>query len=136
VGYAQYEVRGVRGAWWSSLGRANTPPIATSVRWVAEHAAPGEVVATENEGAVYLYTGHQAVPIIALTPGQYLREPTARENAMAGLAPILDAYPVRSVVVTTGKAEEAARYLAAAAPHRLTLREVLPGGAVFTVLPQ
>jgi hypothetical protein len=43
---------------------------------------------------------------------------------------------VRSVVVTTGKAEEAARYLAAAAPHRLTLREVLPGGAVFTVLPQ
>ncbi|HTK49394.1 MAG TPA: hypothetical protein VL328_15555 [Gemmatimonadaceae bacterium] len=136
VGYAQYEVRGVRGAWWSSLGRANTPRIATSVRWVAEHAAPGEVVATENEGAVYLYTGHQAVPIIALTPGQYLREPTARENAMAGLAPILDAYPVRSVVVTPGKAEDAARVLAATAPSRLRLREELDGGAVFTVLPR
>jgi hypothetical protein len=136
TGYALYEVRAVRGAWWSSIGRANTPRIATTVRWVAAHAAPGEVVATENEAAVYLYTGRQAVPIVALTPGQYLREPSPRENALAGLAPVLDAYPVRSVVVTTGKAEEAARYLAAAAPHRLTLREVLPGGAVFTVLPQ
>ena len=135
VGYARYEVRGVRGAWWSSLGRANTPRIATSVRWVAAHAAAGEVVATENEGAVYLYTGHQAVPIIALTPGQYLREPSPRENALAGLAPVLDAYPVRSVVVTTGKAEEAARYLATATPHRLQLREEFAGGAVFTVLP-
>jgi hypothetical protein len=136
VGYALYEVRGVRGAWWSSLGRANTPRIAASVRWVAAHAAAGEVVATENEGAVYLYTGHQAVPIIALTPGQYLREPSPRENALSGLAPVLDAYPVRSVVVTNGKAEEAARYLATAPAHRLALRQEFPGGAVFTVLPQ
>jgi hypothetical protein len=136
AGYALYEVRGVRGAWWSSLGRANTPRIATSVRWVAAHAAAGEVVATENEGAVYLYTGHQAVPIIALTPGQYLREPSARANALAGLAPVLDAYPVRSVVVTTGKAEEAARYLATTGSPRLRLREGFPGGAAFTVLPQ
>jgi hypothetical protein len=136
AGYARYEVRGVRGAWWSSLGRANTPRIATSVRWVAAHAAPGDVVATENEGAVYLYTGHQAVPVIALTPGQYLREPSPRENALNGLAPVLEAYPVRSVVVTHGKAEEAARFLAAAAPNRLKLREELPDGAVFTVLPQ
>jgi hypothetical protein len=136
VGYARYEVRGVRGEWWSSLARANTPRIAATVRWVAANAAPGEVVATENEGAVFLYTGHQAVPIVPLTPGGYLHDPTPEENATRGLAPVLDAYPVHTVVVTAGAAYDAARRLATSDHPRLVLREEFPGGAAFTVVPR
>jgi hypothetical protein len=136
TGYAAYEVRGFRGAWWSSIGRANTPRIATSVRWVAANTAPDEVVAVENEGAVYLYTGRQALPIITLTPAQYLRDYSAQENAQEGLLPILDAYPVRTVVVGTGKAYDAARFLASASPTRLVLREQFAGGAAFTATPR
>jgi hypothetical protein len=136
VGYARYEVRGVRGEWWSSLARANTPRIAATVRWVAANAAPGEVVASENEGAVFLYTGHQAVPIVPLTPGGYLRDATPAENATHGLAPVLDAYRVRTVVVTAGAAYDAARQLASAPHPRLVLREEFPGGAAFTVVPR
>jgi hypothetical protein len=43
VGYAAYELRGIRGRWWSSIPRANTPRIATAVRWVGANTAPDEL---------------------------------------------------------------------------------------------
>jgi hypothetical protein len=133
AGYSAYEMRGIRGRWWSSIPRANTPRIATAVRWIAANTAPDELVATDYEGAVYLYTGRQALPIITLTPAQYLREYSPRENAMEGLLPVLEAYPVRTVVAGAGKAYDAAQYLATRAPARLRLREQVDGGGVFTV---
>ena len=136
IGYAAYETRGIRGRWWSSIPRANTPRIAMAVRWVAANTAPDELVATENEGAVYLYTGRQALPIITLTPAQYLRDYSPRENALEGLLPVLDAYPVRTVVAGAGKAYDAAQFLASQSPARLVPRERLDGGAVFTAIPQ
>ena len=129
-------MRGIRGQWWSSIPRANTPRIATAVRWVAGRTAPDEVVATDYEGAVYLYTGRKALPIITLTPAQYLRDYSASENAMEGLLPILDAYPVRTVVAGAGKAHDAARFLATQSPARLVLREQFDGGAAFTATPR
>jgi hypothetical protein len=136
VGYGKYELRGIRGAWWSSIGRANAPRLATTVQWVATHTAPDEVVASEYEGAVWLYTGRRALPIIPLTPAQYLRDYSAKENVREGLEPLLDAYPVRTVVVGTGKAYEAATFLSTKQPHRLQLRERFAGGAAFTVTPR
>jgi hypothetical protein len=133
VGYAAYEMRAIRGHWWSSIPRANTPRIATAVRWVAANTAPDELVATDYEGAVYLYTGRQALPIITLTPAQYLRDYSPRENATAGLLPVLDAYPVRTVVAGAGKAYDAAEFLATQAPARLHLREQVDGAGIFTV---
>ena len=103
------------------------------VRWVAANTAPDELVATDYEGAVYLYTGRQALPIITLTPAQYLRDYTPRENANEGLLPILDAYPVRTVVAGAGRAYDAAQYVAAQSPGRLVPRERFDGGGAFTV---
>ena len=136
AGYGAYELRGIRGAWWSSLARANAPRMATTVQWVATHTAPGEIVATEYEGAVWLYTGRQALPIIPLTPAQYLRDYSPKENAQEGLEPLLDAYPVRTVVVGTGNAYDAAAFLSTQRPNRLQLRERFAGGAAFTVTPR
>ena len=133
VGYAAYELRGIRGHWWSSIPRANTPRIASAVRAVAANTAPGELVATDYEGAVYLYTGRPALPIITLTPAQYLRNYSPRENAIEGLVPVLDAYPVRTVVAGAGKSLEAAQFVAMQFPNRLRLREHVDGGGIFTV---
>ena len=133
VGYGAYELRGFRGAWWSSLGRANAPRLATTVQWVADHTAPDELVASEYEGAVWLYTGRQALPIIPLTPAQYLRDYSAKEIVREGLVPVLDAYPVRTVVAGAGNAYDAAALLSSEQPTRLQLRERFAGGAAFTV---
>jgi hypothetical protein len=136
IGYGAYEVRAVRGEWWSSIARANTRRIVSLVRWTSARTRPGDVVATDDEGAVYLYTGRQAVPVFSFTAAHYLREPTIAEEAREGILPILAAYPVTTVVAGTRKTLDVARRLTLFPAPRLALQEEFPGGVAFTVLPQ
>jgi hypothetical protein len=134
AGYAAYEFRGARGAWWSSIARANTRRIAPAVQWTLGNTAPGDVVAAEDEGAIYLYTGRRAVPVFSFTTAQYLRDYSAAENATEGLGPILSAYPVRTVVVGSRKTVDAADYLVNSPTPRLALRAEFSNGVAYTVL--
>lgn len=136
VGYAAYEVRGVRGAWWASIARANSQRIAPAVGWVMEHTGPDDLLAAEDEGAIYLYTGRRAVPVFSFTTSQYLRDHSAAENATEGLAPILNAYPVRTVIVGSRKTVDAADHLVGLPHPLLALRADFPGGVAYTVLPK
>ncbi len=133
IGYGLYEVRGVRGAWWSSVARANTQRIVAAAEWIAANTAPDDLIAAEDEGAVYLYTGRRAVPVLSFTTAQYLRNYSAEENAADGLGPILAAYPVSTVVVGTRKTVETADYLVNARPPWLALRADFPGGVAYGV---
>ena len=136
VGYAGYEARGVRGSWWSSIARASTRRIAPAVQWVVANTAPDDVLAAEDEGAIYLYTGRRAVPVFSFTTAQYLRDHSAAENATAGLRPILSAYRVTTVIVGSRKTVAAADFLTTSPTPRLALRADFPGGVAYTVLPQ
>jgi hypothetical protein len=136
LGYGAYELRGVRGSWWSSIARANTARIAPAVQWARENTAAGDVLAAEDEGAIYLYTGRTAVPVFSFTTAQYLRDHSAAENATEGLGPILSSYPVRTVIVGSRKTVDAADYLVNSPIPRLALRAEFAGGVAYTVLPK
>lgn len=136
VGYGSYELRGARGSWWSSIARANTRRIAPAVQWTLANTAPNEVLAAEDEGAIYLYTGRASVPVFSFTTAQYLRDHSAAENAAEGLGPILSAYPVHTVVVGSRKTVDAADFLVNSPTPRLALRADFPGGVAYTVLPK
>ena len=136
VGYGAYEVRGLRGAWWSSIARANSQRIVPAVRWAVANTALDDVLAAEDEGAIYLYTGRRAVPVFSFTTAQYLRDHSAADNAIEGLGPILAAYPVRTVIVGSRKTVDAADHLVNSATPRLAFRADFPGGVAYTVLPQ
>jgi hypothetical protein len=134
VGYGAYEVRGFRGHWWSSVARGSTMRIVGAVQWTLGHTAPSDVVAADDDGAVFLYTGRRTVPVRSFTTGQYL---TGRPSGPSeGISPILDAYPVRAVVVGTAGSYEAAASLAVPPRPRLSSGQEYPGGAAFTVLPR
>jgi hypothetical protein len=134
VGYAAYESRGIRGSWWSSIARANTARIAPAVQWALENTAPSDVLAAEDEGAMYLYTGRRAVPVFSFTTAQYLRDHAAAQNAAEGLAPILAAYPVSTVIVGSRKTVDAADHLVTSPTPPLALRADFPGGVAYSVL--
>jgi hypothetical protein len=136
VGYAAYEWRAVRGRWWGSVSRAATRRIDPAIRWTLANTAPGDVIASEDEGALYLYTGRQSVPILSFTTAHYLRERTGAQEAAEGLLPVLAAYPVRVVLVGTDAALATARTLTMPPAPRLALRDQFRGGVAFTVLPQ
>jgi hypothetical protein len=136
IGYGAYELRGARGAWWSSIARTNTQRIVPAVQWAVANTAPGDVLAAEDEGAIYLYAGRTTVPVFSFTTAQYLRDHSAAENATEGLGPILAAYPVRTVVVGSRKTVDAADFLVNSPTPRLALRADFPGGVAYTVLPK
>ena len=136
VGYAAYEVRAVKGRWWSAIPRNAAPHIAFAVEWAQARTAPGDIIATEDEGPVYLYAGRRTVPVRALTTRQYLEDASAEENAADGLLPVLAAYPVRAVIVYTRAGFDVARYLSDRPQPLLAPQGAYPGGAAFTVLPR
>ncbi|MBA3671277.1 MAG: hypothetical protein H0W68_04560 [Gemmatimonadaceae bacterium] len=136
IGYAAYEVRGVRGRWWRSIAAAESPRISAGIEWAAANALPGEVLASESEGATYLYTGHATLPIVSFTTERYLRVRPVQREAADGLGPVLDAYPVRTVLVGTPRTLDIARVLTTGPRPRLAPRAAFRDGAAFTVLPR
>jgi hypothetical protein len=134
VGYASYETRAIRGRWWSSIPRAAAPHIGFAVQWTKSRTAPGDVIATEDDGAVFLYTGRRTVPVRPLTAAQYLEDSTPEQDAASGLLPILAAYPVRTVIVHTSDRYLTAMHLASLPRPRLAAPAITSGGAAFSVL--
>ena len=136
VGYALYEVRAARGRWWTSISRAASRRIEPVVAWTRANTTPTDVVAADDEGAVYLYTGRRAVPVASFTTDHYLADRTAATEATEGLEPLLAEFPLRAVLVGSRKTFDAAQYLASRPSPVLVPREQFDGGAAFTVLPR
>ena len=135
VGYASYEVRGIRGRWWSSIPRAAVDHITFAVAWTRANTASGDIVSTEDEGSVFLYTGRRTIPVRTFTVDQYLGDPTPEQEARTGLVPLLAAYPARAVLVSTQPSRAAAQFLAGGPDPRLVAQGEYPGGAAYIVLP-
>ena len=136
VGYALYEVRAVRGQWWASISRAGDRRIASAVAWTRANTAIGDVVAADDEGAIYLYTGRLAVPVASFTTDHYLGNRSAVLEASEGLEPLLAAFPLRTVLVGSKRTFDVTQYLASRPSPLVALRERFDGGAAYTVLPR
>jgi hypothetical protein len=136
VGYAAYELRAARGGWWASISRAGDKRIGAALDWTRANTAPSDVVAADDEGAVFLYTGRKAVPVASFTTAHYLRARSAELEAREGLEPLLAAYPVRAVLVGSRATFDAAEYLTTRPHPLLAPRGQFDGGAAFTVLPR
>ena len=134
VGYAEYEVRAARGKWWASISRASSARIRPAVAWTMANTDGADVVAADDEGAIFLYTGRRAVPVASFSTEHYLKERTASVEAAEGLVPLLAKYPVRAVLVGSPKTFDAAQFLVTRPKPLLTLRHQFSGGAVFTVI--
>lgn len=136
VGYALYEVRAVRGQWWSSISRAANRRIEPAVAWTRTNTTPMDVVAADDEGAIYLYTGRRAVPVASFTTDHYLSDRSPVVEATEGLEPLLAEFPLSAVLVGSRKTLAAAQYLASRPSPLLAPRAQFDGGAAFTVLPR
>lgn len=134
AGYTMYEVRAVRGAWWSSISRTAADRIEPAIAWTRTHTASGDVVASDDEGSIYLYTRRHSVPVASFTTSHYLGTRSAQREAAEGLVPLLATYPIRAVLVGSSRTFDAASFLASRPAPKLSLHDQFAGGAAFTVL--
>lgn len=134
-GYGLYTARGYRGHWWSSIPRQVAELDRPLVQWVLRNTRPTDVVATNAEPLVFLYTGRRSVPVGAFSADEYFTPPAVASRT-AELRSILQAYPATIVAILSNDSiETAARGLAAARPPMLTLRDSMPHGLIFTSTP-
>ncbi|MHB1311145.1 MAG: hypothetical protein ACYC3L_03930 [Gemmatimonadaceae bacterium] len=94
---------------WEGGERANARMGAAAARVAAALPRDG-LVASDMDAMVHLYAARPAVPLLALTAEQHVRERTDDEVA-AQLAGVLDAYHPRWVLVTERESLRAARVL-------------------------
>ena len=129
-----FDVRGYANDWWSSSSRKQVPKLQAQFAWVQANTAPSDVVATESDPAVYLYTGRHSVPLSTFTAEEY-RLPRSAEGDARVLRELIDYYGVRYTLVNTTYMQEAVRLLARAQPALLARADTMAVGAVFARVP-
>ena len=131
-GYSTYTARGYRGHWWSSIPRHVGQASRPLVRWTLQHTRPSDIVASNTEPLVYLYTGRRSIPITSFSVDEYFAPPSVASR-MDALRSIIRSYPVDAVMVMTNDSVSvAAIALASGTPPELVLRDTIPNGLIFT----
>ena len=116
---------------WSTPALRAGAQIAPLIAWVGRNTRPTDVVLSEGEQVVSLFTGRRAAPTAPFTALEYVT-PRSLSASTEDLRDMLALVPARFVLPLAPVQLQAARALAASGP---TLREIapLPGGAVFEV---
>jgi len=118
IGYGTYNVRGVRGKWWVNIqsdAGTRAKPIA---EWVARATRPEDVVISDHDLIVYLYTGRRAVPTATFTALDRITPLTPAQNA-AVLRGMVTQLKPRWYIATSQQGIESATLLAAEQPPQL-----------------
>ena len=67
AGYGSYNLRGVREKWWVNIQSDAGTRAKPIVEWVARATTPDDVLISDHDLIVYLYTGRRAVPTATFT---------------------------------------------------------------------
>lgn len=121
---------GYRDRAWSGLARFQTARIAPKLAWAARRTRASDVVATEDEVAVYLYTRREAVPVSTFTGRQHVVPQTVAQRARA-LAEIASLYRPSFIVVGTQEDLDAVTALAARTHAEYVRSLAIPGSEIF-----
>jgi hypothetical protein len=103
-----YNVRGYERRWWSTTIGLGNRLVKPKISWVLANTDTSSVIATDHdEGALYLYTGRQSVPVTTFTALDYLepRSVAANETIMRSL---MSQFHPRYLVLSSGRLRPAA----------------------------
>jgi len=80
-GYGWYNVRGVREKWWLNIQSTMAGPAKPIAEWVMQSTRPEDVVITDHDLIVYLYTGRRGVPTATFTALGHITPLTPAQDA-------------------------------------------------------
>ncbi len=130
LGFATYNARGYRNQWWASVQRdagRRAKPIA---EWVAASTRPGDVLMTDDDLLVYLYTGRQGMPTSTFLPKERVQPATDADNIAAARA-MIDAYDPRYYITTSDAGQRAAEALTQGDTPLLRRFRLIPNAFIY-----
>lgn len=133
VGVATYNGRGYQHSWWVPVQRSGGEQLKPIVEWVAHNTAMDDVIATDRDPAVYLYTGRRAIPTSTWMVRERVHPLTADED-VAAVRVLLTQLQPRYYVPTSVIGLRTATTLAKASPPVLRYLGATPNGAAFALV--
>lgn len=130
TGYAAYNVKGVNREWWTTVQRSVADRARPLAEWTIANTKPTDVLATDDDVLIYLYTGRRTIPNSRLSAQEHLT-PQTQAVAARALHEILRAYGADYVLASTRYGIQAATGLEVERPAELRLVTTLRTGAVF-----
>jgi hypothetical protein len=130
VGFATYNARGYRGQWWASIQRDTGSRAKPIVEWVAARTAPSDVLMTDDDLLVYLYTGRQGTPTSSFLPTERVRPPTDEDN-VAAVRTMIDTYEPRYYITTSEPGRRAAEALSTGPRPLLRRHRLIPNAFIY-----
>ncbi len=130
-GYIRVTVACYRGSWWNSIPEQRVSELRGVIAEVRSTTPADTAVCTEDDAAVYLYTGRQALPFASFEATDHIRPPTAKRLA-GELRRIVARYHPDGVIVTSPQERDAAAILAGRRPPVLALTDSFPGGFLYS----
>ena len=130
AGFLAYNARGYRQQWWASIQSQAGGRARAVVEWVNRFTAPGDVIATEHDLIVHLYTGRRTTPVSSFVAAHRLRSLTDAEDLDA-LQRIITTYEPRYVIVMNQQSVKSAEVLADGNPATLRRVGKLPDAFIY-----
>ncbi|MBV6520740.1 MAG: hypothetical protein MNPFHGCM_00858 [Gemmatimonadaceae bacterium] len=130
VGYASYNAKAVSRGWWTTLQRDVAERALPIAEWVLENTKPADILATDDDILISLYTGRRTVPTGPFTAQEHL-SPQTPAFAADGLREILQRYRPDYVIASTRYATYATNALVVGPNARIRVAAVLPSGAIY-----
>jgi hypothetical protein len=115
AGTSWYNGMGYTRKWWVSIQKNTGERAKPTIEWVARYTKPNDVVSTEDDLLVYLYTGRKAVPTATFTALERVYPLTDAED-MAEVQAIFKAYKPRYYLVAGPQGVRTSANLAKANP--------------------
>ena len=134
-GYGAYNLRGVRQKWWVNIqsdAGTRAKPIA---EWVARSTTPNDVLITDHDLIVYLYTGRRAVPTATFTALGHITPLTPPQDA-AILRELLSSMKPRWYIATSQQSIAAATILADEQPPLMRYAGSISTARVYEPVPK
>jgi hypothetical protein len=133
-GVVRYNARGYQQRWWDTAQRSIARQILPLVDWTQENTRPGDVIASDGDPLVHLYTGRLVVPSARWAVERY---PQGADSASAAvdLRTLLKSYPIRYLLLGSNRSPTARATAVLQQQLELQLLAVLNGGGAVFVVP-
>ena len=128
AGHAAYNWRERQS--WTDLQRRTGLSAKPLVEWVATNTRPGDVLATEHDVVVYLYTGRRGVPVSTFLPSQRVR-PFSPDEHVHWVEAMITAFEPRYVITGFPAHMAAADVMTAGSNPALRKLGFIPNHAVY-----
>jgi hypothetical protein len=135
AGYTTYNARGVRQKWWLNIQSDAATRAKPLAEWVARSTRPDDVVITDHDLIVYLYTGRRALPTATFTALGRITPLTPAQDAEI-LRSLLEQFRPRWYIASSEQSIESGKLLTLDSPPRLRLAGTISTAYVYEPVPR